>query len=192
MNSFVVSLALTGAYIIGSIPSGFLIARLWGVADIRRHGSGNIGATNVARVLGKKLFCLVVLLDAGKAYGYLAGLGLLGIDQKVICVAALGLLLGNSASLFLNFSGGKGVATTVGALAYLAPWYVVCALATWLFILATTRTVGMASIAAALSVVFVASFSAYQHNDPCALTSIVMAVWVVFLHKKNIETYLTI
>jgi glycerol-3-phosphate acyltransferase PlsY len=184
--------ALVGAYLVGSISSGFLVARLCGISDIRQHGSGTTGATNVARVLGRKLFCLIVLLDAGKAYGYLTFLGTFGVEENVICVAALGLLLGNSASLFLRFSGGKGVATTVGALAYLAPLYVGVASITWLFVLALVRTVGIASVAAAFGIVLVASFSCYQNSDPCAIASIIMALWIVFLHKKNITKYLTI
>jgi acyl phosphate:glycerol-3-phosphate acyltransferase len=192
MSGVVALAALSGAYLVGSIPSGFLVARAWGVTDIRQHGSGNIGATNVARVLGKKLFCLVLLLDVGKAYAYLALLSFFGIAHGVVCYAALGLLLGNSASLFLRFSGGKGVATTVGALAYVAPVSVGVALAIWLVVLALVRTVGIASVAAAMSIILVAVLSGFKSYDPCALTSGVMAVWVVFLHKKNITKFLSI
>lgn len=178
--------ALLGAYLVGSIPTGFIIARLCGVVDIRRHGSGNIGATNVARVLGKKFFALVLVLDAGKAYGWLAFLTTLGASREVLCLAALALLLGNSASFFLRFTGGKGVATTVGALLFLAPGIVFGAMLVWFLVLGITRTVGIASVAAALSVVIMALGMLYQHNNPVALTSIVMALWVVLLHKKNV------
>jgi len=184
-------LTVIGAYVIGSIPSGFVVARLCGIADIRCHGSGNIGATNVARVLGKKFFALVLLLDAGKAYGFLAFLAFLSAPQELLCLSALALLLGNSASLFLRFSGGKGVATTVGCFLYLTPIIVLYALVVWLIVLVLTRIVGAASIAAALCAVFMGVSMFYKQNDPLALTSVVMALWVILLHKKNIQQLLT-
>ena len=182
---FLYLLALSGAYLVGSVPTGFLIARLAGIADIRHHGSGNIGATNVARIVGKKFFALVLLLDAGKAYGYLAFLAIHGVSKEFLCLVALALLLGNSASIFLRFSGGKGVATSVGCLLFLMPWIVAAALGVWLVVLVITRTVGFASVAAALCAVVFGAIVLSKQNDPVALTSIVMALWVVLLHKKN-------
>lgn len=184
---FVQVVAFIGAYFVGSIPTGFLVARLSGVSDIRQHGSGNIGATNVARVLGKKFFALILLLDAGKAYGYLMLLASFGASKELLCFAALALLLGNSASVFLRFSGGKGVATTVGCLLFLSPLSVLVALSVWLIVLGLTRIVGIASVAAALGVVGLGIVIVYKQNDPVALTSIVMALWVVLLHRKNIN-----
>jgi glycerol-3-phosphate acyltransferase PlsY len=180
-------IALMGAYLVGSVPTGFIVARLAGVPDIRSHGSGNIGATNVARVLGKKFFALILLLDAGKAYGYVALLASLGASTELLCLAALALLLGNSASLFLRFSGGKGVAVTLGCLLFLAPSTVLVALGIWLVILALTRNVGLASVAAALGVIVMGIVMLYKQNDPVALTNIVMALWVVLLHRKNVN-----
>ena len=181
-------LALSGAYLVGSVPTGFLIARLAGVPDIRQHGSGNIGATNVARILGKKFFALVLLFDAGKAYGCLAMLATFGASKELFCLAALALLLGNSASIFLRFSGGKGVAVTVGCLLFLAPSIVLVALCVWFAVLGLTRIVGFASVAAALGVVIMGIVMVYKQNDPVALTSIAMALWVVVLHRKNVNT----
>jgi glycerol-3-phosphate acyltransferase PlsY len=180
-------IALVGAYLVGSVPTGFLIARLSGVSDIRRYGSGNIGATNVARVLGKKFFALILLLDAGKAYGYVALLASFGASKELLCLSALALLLGNSASLFLRFTGGKGVAVTLGCLLFLAPSTVLVALCVWLVILGLTRNVGLASVAAALGVIVMGIVVLYKQNDPVALTSIVMALWVVLLHSKNMS-----
>ena len=178
---------LIGAYIVGSVPTGFIVARLAGVSDIRQHGSGNIGATNVARILGKKFFALVLLLDAGKAYACLALLASLGASKEFLCLAALALLLGNSASIFLRFTGGKGVAVTVGSLLFLAPSIVLVALCVWFAILGLTRTVGFASVVAALGVVIMGVVMIYTQNDPVTLTSIVMALWVVVLHSKNMS-----
>jgi glycerol-3-phosphate acyltransferase PlsY len=179
--------ALVGAYLVGSVPTGFIVARLAGVPDIRQHGSGNIGATNVARILGKKFFCFVLFLDAGKAYGYLALIASLGVSEELLCLSALALLLGNSASIFLRFSGGKGVATTVGCLLFLAPSIVLVALCVWFVVLGLMRVVGFASVAAALGVIVMGIVMLYEQNDPVALTSIVMAIWVVLLHRKNVN-----
>jgi len=190
MMSFQTLIVLCGAYLIGSVPTGFIVARLAGIPDIRLHGSGNSGATNVARVLGKKFFALVLLLDAGKAFGYLFSASFMGASYEVLCLSALALLLGNSVSLFLRFGGGKGVATTVGALAYFSPSLMFCAFGIWVSVLIMLRNVGIASVCAAISLIIIALSILYKQNDPTALTIVSMAVWVIFLHRKNIEKYL--
>lgn len=99
---------IIGAYIVGSIPSGYLIARYNGFQDIRQFGSGNIGATNIARALGLHFFFIVLFLDAIKAYGYLQLCGLMGVDGFQLLLCAFALLIGNSYSFFLNGSVGGG------------------------------------------------------------------------------------
>lgn len=99
------------AYIIGAIPTGFIVARLYGIADIRRHGSGNIGATNVARQLGAPFFFIVLFCDALKAYAMMRYSIVSGFNTEFVAFA---LLLGNCFSPFLKGSGGKGVATVWG------------------------------------------------------------------------------
>jgi glycerol-3-phosphate acyltransferase PlsY len=182
-------MALVGAYVIGSVPTGFVLARLFGVRDIRLHGSGNIGATNVARVLGKKFFVIVLLLDAGKSYGYLALLASTGASIELLCGIALALLVGNSASLFLQFSGGKGVATMVGALLFFSPSMCLCVFVVWLCVFAWRRIVGLASVVMLLVVFVIKAVTFYMKNDPIAITHSIMAVWVIFLHRKNIKNF---
>src|SRR5581483_8545951 len=104
-------------YLIGAIPCGYLIARACGINDIRNHGSGNTGATNVGRILGLKYFFLIFFLDCLKAYAVLAVLAHYGFEQSDLIIPALALLVGNAFPLFLRFRGGKGVATSVGILA---------------------------------------------------------------------------
>ena len=97
------------AYLIGAIPTGYLIARLKGVRDIRQHGSGNIGATNVSRLLGIHYFFIIFFLDAGKAFLFMNTIKpYFPIDYLYFFAGIL--LLGNTCSLFLRFRGGKGVA----------------------------------------------------------------------------------
>src|ERR1700730_10712106 len=101
------------AYLVGAIPTGYIIAKLKGISDIRQHGSGNIGATNISRVLGKHYFFLIFFLDAGKAYLFLQLIKPY-FDFSYLCFFAGILLFGNGYSIFLRGTGGKGGATLCG------------------------------------------------------------------------------
>lgn len=180
-------LALVGAYLVGSLPTGYWLAYARGISDIRRHGSGNIGATNVARVLGLRFFGIVLLLDAGKAYFFMQLLAYYKMPLEIICLAALMLILGNSASVFLAFSGGKGVATALGIMLFLAPKIVLSTFIVWLIVLALSKTVGIASVVSASVLLLQTLFILYVGYDPIALTIAIIALWVVLLHKKNIR-----
>ncbi len=183
------------AYLIGAIPTGYLIARLQGIADIRQHGSGNIGATNVARLLGVKFFFLIFMLDALKSYGCLVGVSYYvslldpSVSEPACFWAAAALLIGNGYSVFLNGSGGKGVATSAGILLALFPMLVALLLGIWLVLLAITRTVGIASSGGLLAAPFIAWHTVY---DSYGLVLIVfMSVWGLWMHRKNIAVYLS-
>ena len=132
----------------GSVPFGFLIAKIKGV-DIRNLGSGNIGATNVYRTVGKKEGALALILDFAK--GALIVILLKTIfdtTQIVMYVAAIGVILGHDFSLFLKFKGGKGVATTYGSAMVIAPYASLSGMAVWIIILVSTK---YSSIAALIS-----------------------------------------
>ncbi|MDP7070284.1 MAG: glycerol-3-phosphate 1-O-acyltransferase PlsY [Phycisphaerales bacterium] len=159
------ALFIAGAYLIGSIPFGVIIAKAKGV-DITAHGSGNIGATNVGRVLGRRLGLTCFLLDVGKGAGpvLIAGAShdLLGRWATEITASASWLwlavavaaLTGHMASVFLGFRGGKGVATAFGGLAAMWPTLgipAVIALGCWIAVVACTRIVSAASMAAAIA-----------------------------------------
>jgi acyl-phosphate glycerol 3-phosphate acyltransferase len=149
------------AYLIGAIPFGYLVAR-WRGVDIFREGSGNIGATNVGRVLGRRFGILVFVLDLAKgalpalvagwiAQGWSDGPDeLLGPDGLRVC-AGLAALLGHLFSIYLRFRGGKGVATGAGVVAVLLPGPTLGALFTWLAVVIATRYVSLASLSAALA-----------------------------------------
>ena len=185
------------AYFVGAIPIGYLIARLKGIDDIRAHGSGNIGATNVSRVLGTPYFFLIFLLDAGKAYFFLHILqNYYAFDM--LCVFAGILLLGNCYSIFLQGTGGKGVATLLGLIALLEPRSIPVLLGVWGIILLLTRTVGIASIVAVgclpLYVYMTTdnnSFFIFSPNHtPFYLFSVFASSLVLWRHQSNIAAYL--
>lgn len=185
MDIFILIMGLL-AYFIGAIPVGYLIAQLKGIADIRAHGSGNIGATNVSRFLGIHYFFLIFFLDAGKAYFFIQIMKHY-VDYHYVCIFAGILLFGNGCSLFLRGSGGKGVATVAGLLGALCPIMVtVLLVGVWSLILAITRTVGIASVGAALCLPI---YAYTTQNNPFFLFSLFAALWIIRTHRSNIQAY---
>lgn len=174
------------AYLIGSIPSGFLIARFRGITDIRSHGSGNIGATNVARALGLHYFFLVFFIDFIKAYAYVNLLMLYDIHEAISILSALALLVGNTCSIFLRFSGGKGVSTSFGIVYAFNPFLFLFLLLSWFIILIKTKKAAVASIVALLSLLPASLFIAQSSYPMFALWSS-MVLLVIWKHRKNIE-----
>lgn len=173
------------AYLIGAIPTGYLIAQLKGIADIRQHGSGNIGATNVSRILGKHYFFLIFFLDAGKAYLFLHFIKPY-FDFSHVCFFAGILLFGNGYSIFLRGTGGKGVATLCGLLIALHPQTALILFGIWSLLLLLIQTVGMASVGAAIWLPFLA-YKTY--NPPFFLFSLFATLWIIHTHRSNITAY---
>src|ERR1700736_5318010 len=161
----VVGLTFLASYLIGAIPFGFVIAR-WRSVDIFRQGSGNIGATNVGRVLGKRFGILVFMLDFAKgavpaatalSVGRTAALGLpswLSADDLGV-TAGLAAFLGHLFPVYLRFRGGKGVATGAGVIAVLLPGPALAALLAWVAVACAARYVSLASLAAVLALALV-------------------------------------
>jgi len=177
--------AILGAYLIGAIPVGWLVARAFGVGDIRRHGSGTIGATNVLRTLGRLPAIATLLGDVAK--GYLAVMlaeRLAGPAPIPIALAAVAAVAGNCWSVFLGFRGGKGVATGLGALLPLVPWATLAALPVFVVIVATFRYVSLGSLLGALCVPLGAVLLGY----PIAydLAALAVALIIVMRHHANI------
>jgi acyl phosphate:glycerol-3-phosphate acyltransferase len=145
-----------GAYLIGSVPSGYIAGRIAGV-DIRKAGSGNIGATNVTRTLGKAYGYPVFVVDFGK--GLVAVLcakhvpqwtGSATVVDVLQIIAGVGCVLGNAFPVWLSFRGGKGVAVSAGVIFGLMPWAAFIVMLTWLVTFYLTRYVSLASVVAAL------------------------------------------
>src|ERR1041385_3469868 len=173
------------AYLLGSIPFGYLIVRQKIGADIRQTGSGGTGATNVSRRAGKAAGVLTLLLDAAKgAAAVLIAKALTG-DDWVIAAAAIAALVGHIFPVWLGFRGGKGVATGVGIFLVLAPIALLCAGVIFVAIVALTRYVSLGSIIAALLIpVFV-----WWQSDvrPSLIAAVAGAALIVFAHRGNIK-----
>jgi len=177
--------AILGAYLIGAVPIGWLVARAFGVSDIRRHGSGNIGATNVLRTLGRLPAIVTLLGDVAKGYAAVAlAAYLVWPDPRPIAAATVAAVVGNCWSVFLGFRGGKGGATGLGALLRLVPWATLAALPVFVAIVATTRYVSLGTLLGALCVPLGAALLGY----PIAyvLAALAAALIVVGRHHANI------
>lgn len=193
-------LAAAIGYLLGSCPNGLLVSRARGV-DIRRHGSGNIGATNVLRVMGKRWGYLVFALDAIKGFGavWLAFALTFVINpgapyREVVGIAGgIACILGHTFPVWLRFRGGKGVATSAGVLLGLMPLAVVSVLAVWFIVFKGTRYVSVASIGAAFALpLFVALYLRIKLLTGASLLpfSILIAGVVIWRHRSNIERLL--
>ncbi|MBE3574628.1 MAG: glycerol-3-phosphate 1-O-acyltransferase PlsY [Firmicutes bacterium] len=187
MISLWILLLIPLAYLLGAVPFGYLVSHFASGVDIRQHGSGNIGATNVLRVLGPLPAAPVFVADAGKGLlASWAGLMIGGPVAGILCGVAA--ILGHNWSVFLRFRGGRGVATSLGVLVGLTPWAAVAAAAVWLLVLALSRYVSAASIAAAL--VTPAAVWLF-HYPPLFFYCITpVAVLVIWRHKANIHRLL--
>lgn len=180
------------AYLLGSIPFGLLIAKSKGI-DIREHGSGNIGATNVFRVVGKKFGITCFVLDFGKgfcgAFVLPIAFGLQDTPYTGLIAGAL-TIAGHNWPVFLKFKGGKGIATSGGVLAAVAPLAVGVALLTWILVFLTSRYVSLASVLAAAAVAITGwvQFTAGGTSD--LLTSIILTLLgaaAIWRHRSNLR-----
>ncbi len=177
------------AYVIGAIPVGYLIARAFGVVDVRSHGSGNIGAANVLRTAGRWPGLLTLGGDVAKGYlAVVVGSALGGGGSAAAAVAAVAAIVGNCWSVYLRFRGGKGVATGLGAFLGVAPWATAPAALVWLGTAITFRYVSLASLMAALCVPIGALLLGYPRESVAAC--VVAAVIIGYRHRDNVERLL--
>ena len=181
------------AYLLGSIPTGYLVAKARGI-DIRSVGSGNIGATNAFRVLGKPAGTFVLLIDALK--GYAAAAWLVALLAPLLDVATVDLnwlritagicaVLGHNYTCWLKFKGGKGIATTAGVYLALAPIAVSVALMAWLIVALITRYVSAASIAAAIALPTAVWLT--QDSMLLGVVTTALGALAIFKHRNNIQ-----
>ncbi|MFO1021414.1 MAG: glycerol-3-phosphate 1-O-acyltransferase PlsY [Planctomycetales bacterium] len=196
MNPWLASLCtIVIAYFAGSIPFGYLTARLVRGIDIRQHGSRNIGATNIGRVLGTRWGLFVFVLDGLK--GYLpvflipAGFANASSPQTLAVVAGFGTILGHMYPCWLGFSGGKGVATALGVAAALASLETGIAAATFLIVFAVSRIISLSSMTAALAfaithVVRLRADLFTPANLPLSLFSFLIPALILWRHRANI------
>ncbi|MFQ5772907.1 MAG: glycerol-3-phosphate 1-O-acyltransferase PlsY [Kiloniellaceae bacterium] len=178
--------ALLGGYLLGAIPFGLVLARLGGLGDIRKVGSGNIGATNVLRAGRKDLAAATLLLDGGKGAAAVLIAGMWGPDPQLM--AALGAVGGHLLPVWLKFKGGKGVATTLGVLLAIA-WPVgLAACATWLAVAALLRYSSLSALASLAAAPLYAWL--FMRDLQLVELSAILAVLVWARHHANIRRLL--
>jgi len=180
-------LILALAYLLGSIPCGVILARARNI-NLQSEGSGNIGATNVARVLGRKAGLFTLLGDVAKGAIAVALAERWMADPAWVALAGLLAFLGHLHSVFLGFKGGKGVATALGIFLYLMPLAAVVSVAVFAAVLWTTGFVSAGSIAAALAMPLAGI--AFKMPPPYIVLSLVAGCLVIFRHRENIERLL--
>jgi glycerol-3-phosphate acyltransferase PlsY len=178
---------LAGSYLLGSIPTGLLVARARGV-DIRAVGSGNIGATNVSRTLGKKLGALVLFLDALKGLIPVLVARWLHFPDELAAAVGLAAIVGHVFPVWLRFRGGKGVATGLGVFAGLSPIPAAAAVLVYLAVVLVTRISSVGSLLAATALL--AAMAIVEEPPPTLLLG--AAVWALILvrHRGNIRRLL--
>jgi acyl phosphate:glycerol-3-phosphate acyltransferase len=194
---FVFAAVVLVSYLLGSIPAGYLAGRIAGI-DIRHAGSGNIGATNVTRVLGKRYGYPVFVVDFLK--------GLVAVSISILIekraqpvsvptelfgiVAAISCVIGHSFPVWLSFKGGKGVATSMGALFGIVPFVALIGVAVWVITFEMTRYVSVASMTAALAVpISILILMPLKQTGGAVLLyfSICLAALVIFRHRSNLS-----
>jgi len=201
---FLLVLFPLAAYIIGSTPFGVIISRFRGV-DLRKQGSGNVGATNVGRVLGRKFGYICFFLDVSKGFIPVALVGLVLRDGNAVpdalsqagwLAVGFGAIAGHVFSFYLRFRGGKGVATSLGVVLGIFPYFTLAGLATfalWIIIVLVTKYVSLASILAAAA--FIPIFILLNLDNwlslwPLATFAALMSSLIILRHRSNISRLL--
>jgi glycerol-3-phosphate acyltransferase PlsY len=177
------ALVVAACYLVGSIPFSFLVARYWGVTDVRRVGSGNVGATNVMRSAGAVPGALALLLDVAKGVAAVLAVARLG-GLDLAGLAAASAVVGHTYPLWLGFRGGKGVATGAGAFLPLAPVATAVGLLVFAVTLAATRYVSAGSVAGSLALAIAAFLTGQPPGVAWAAAGV--ALLVVWKHRGNL------
>jgi glycerol-3-phosphate acyltransferase PlsY len=186
-------IAALAAYAVGGIPFSYIAGKMAKGIDLREHGSGNLGASNTYRILGGRIALVVLVLDIAKGLVPVvvaSRFDAYGAEPYHAMAAAAGAVLGHLFSPYLKFSGGKGIATSAGAFAGLAPWAFLCALAVFVVVFVARRIVSLASLCAAVTLPLAAWAApglglGLRHRSLVWVAVLVMLV-VVFKHRGNI------
>jgi glycerol-3-phosphate acyltransferase PlsY len=171
------------AYLVGSIPFAFLLAHHRGI-DLRRAGSGNVGAANVLRTTGVRAAILAMMLDALKGAIAVLTARSLAVEPVTVVVAGVASVVGHAYPVWLRFRGGKGVATSAGVFALLAPEALAIACSVFLIVVILTRFISVGSIAGALTLVLAAAMS--DAPGVVAAGATASAIVVIYRHRENL------
>ncbi len=193
------AIAIISAYLVGSVPFGLIIVKAHG-KDLRSIGSGNIGATNVARALGRKWAYLCFLLDVLKGLVPMLASVFTGWKPVILLSVGIAAILGHIFPIYLKFKGGKGVATSLGVALGLWPYYTICALiafGVWVVVVLAWRYVSLASIAASIAfpgalllAVLLTPGWDFINLWPLLIVATAMPLMVVIRHRENIKRLL--
>lgn len=175
------------SYLLGSVPSGLIIGKLSGL-DVRKAGSGNIGATNVARLLGKTGGLLTLVGDTAKGFIPVLVVQQMGFSHPVTALVGVAAFLGHLYPIFLKFKGGKGVATSFGVLLGLAPLATIILLVVFAAVAFTTRIVSLSSMVTAVAAPLVLWL--FYYSPTYVIVTAFMALMIVFRHYANIQRLL--
>jgi len=178
---------IIAAYLLGSVPSGYVLGRIAGV-DVRKAGSGNVGATNVARVAGKKHGILTLLADAAKGYIPTFVALHLGMSLPIMLLVAIAAFLGHLYPVFLRFKGGKGVATGLGVFLALVPWITLVLVAVFAIVTLSSRFVSLGSMSAAVAAPIALWLAAYP--PLMVQMGAFLAAMIILRHGSNIKRLL--
>lgn len=189
------------SYIIGSIPTAYIFGRVSRGIDIRKFGSGNVGATNALRVLGKGLGIIVLVLDILKGFLPVILLGRLVVvkvayisEEILLVILGLSCICGHNWTIFLKFRGGKGIATSFGVLLALAlkigglEIILLLCIFTWIVVFFVTRIISLASILTGISLPIYMTL--FRQSSVLILTSIILSIFIILRHKSNLKRIL--
>lgn len=178
------------AYVFGSLPCGVWLGKGVKNIDIREYGSKNSGATNAYRILGPKYGIMVLILDALKGYVPLYIASLLGIGGIYIILLGLVAILGHTFSFFLQFKGGKGVATSLGVFLFLMPKVVGILVLVFILVVGISKYISLGSVICAALLPILAYFMPVRDSAtriPLVIISLVVGIFVIYKHKANIQ-----
>ena len=183
-ETIILPLWLAAAYLLGSIPTGLLLGKAYGI-DVRQEGSGNIGATNLYRTLGRKIGVITLLGDCLKGLVPVLVSRACGLDAEQVAWVGLAAFCGHVFSVFLRFKGGKGVATALGVFLALSPLAVAIAMAVFVLLVLKWRYISLGSISAAA--IMPLAVSLLGGNRVMLLVTALIALTVIVKHQENIK-----
>jgi len=181
-------LVVGAAYLSGSIPFGLVISRVLGGVDVRRYGSGNIGTANVLRTVGKTAAALTLVGDMLKGFLPVFAATYMGVGEPLLLLTGLAAIAGHNWSLFLRFSGGKGVATGFGVLLGIFPVEALIGASVWILVVLLSRYTSLGALASAAVILILVLFR--DGPSPRFLFLCLVALFIIFTHRENIKRLL--
>lgn len=187
-ESMLFFLLTLGAYLLGTIPFGLWIGRLWARIDVREHGSGNIGVSNVLRTVGVVPAIIVLILDVSKGLVPVLVAKAFLTNEDMWLVVGLSAIVGHTLPIFLKFKGGRGVATASGVMLGLAIEVVFVLFLIWITTLLVSRYISLSSILAAIALPI--CLAVYQYPSSYIIFGVLLAILIIWRHRPNIQRLL--